>query len=170
MINRSADSDDTLQEETRHHGGVFGHALSQPSAPAIAFFLINFVLPALFYFLVSRTIFSISNLGETIDKGFPFLKTAVIVDIAVRLVCFSALQWMNLKAARCYPAGGTIFLAIFALNFLALPTGICGFIPALFNILPVWTDIIPQSWMLARSGALSPLSLLLTLTGGQFIL
>ncbi|MET3601353.1 hypothetical protein [Martelella mangrovi] len=139
-----------------------------------AFFWINFVLPAGFYLLVSGTL---SSVGFFVHTFFvqPYgaigpVVIATVVNLILKLLLFVGIQGGNLYAARHFSNYRTLFIAIFVLNFIALPTRAPAFIPALFSIVPVWSNLLHDGLFLARTGAFSPVSLLvMALTGGPVL-
>ncbi|WP_319517990.1 hypothetical protein [uncultured Martelella sp.] len=139
-----------------------------------AFFWIDFVLPAGFYLLVYSTLSSVGFfvrlfLVQPSDQNRVLVVT-MVVNLILKLLLFIGIQGGNLYAARHFSNYRTLFIAIFVLNFIALPTRAPAFIPALFSIVPVWSNLLHDGFFLARTGAFSPVSLLvMALTGGPVL-
>lgn len=175
MASASNDGHSTPREKWHHRLAAPARQIyAEPSDAQLAFFWINFVLPAGFTFLVSGTLFSVAFFTYTFFKD-PFepsmaLRIADIANLTLRLAFFLGIEAANLYAMRRFCSHRRLFLAAFVLNPLALPTGMTAALPALFSIVPVWSDILSEGLAMARTGAISPSSLLLLVLTGQPIL
>lgn len=175
MATASNDGHSGLQKKWHHRlTATVCQFYANPSRAQLAFFWLNFVLPAGFYLLVSGTVHSVAFFTYTFFKD-PYepsaaLQIAAIANLVLKLIFFLGIEVANLYAMRRFRSGRLAFLAAFVLNPLALPTGMTAFLPALLSILPTWSDIVTEGLSLARTGAISPSSLLLLVLTGQPVL
>ncbi|WP_176082643.1 hypothetical protein [Martelella sp. HB161492] len=98
--------------------------------------LINIAAPILYGFIIEAPLSEIDFMlaamrAEIRNAPGGISETADLI----RLSAFIGVQCLNLCAACQFSKGRLAFLTLFALNFLALPVAMIGFVPALPEIL-----------------------------------